>query len=244
MSLLDKAGTLASFARLAISVARHDTGRLSPVLENPKFMSAHQAAALIGDGAVVAASGLGAHQRASLLYWALRDRFVAEGHPRRLTLVNVGGHGGRGLLPGTLDELAQPGLCARLISSHFETCHGFLARSPSTPGAPCAPASRCSTSPRSASSASPAAACCSPPSCPASTRAPTSSSACRRASSCPPAAPRSCRRRWSPAAASHCRGLEGGRLVPRQTRDQRAALVQMAEELAAFEARCLRSRSP
>jgi propionate CoA-transferase len=40
--------------------------------------------------------------------------------------VNVGGHGGRGLLPGTLEELAQPGLVTRLFTSHFETFRSFL----------------------------------------------------------------------------------------------------------------------
>jgi propionate CoA-transferase len=31
------------------------------------------------------------------------------------------------MLPGTLDELARPGLCTRLVTSHFETMPGFLA---------------------------------------------------------------------------------------------------------------------
>jgi propionate CoA-transferase len=61
-----------------------------------------------------------------VLYRALREAFEETGHPRRLTLVNVGGHGSRGILPGTLDELALPGLCTRLVTSHFETFHAFL----------------------------------------------------------------------------------------------------------------------
>jgi acyl CoA:acetate/3-ketoacid CoA transferase len=102
-------------------MARHDTRCPSPVPENPKFMSPRAAIGLIGDGAVVAASGLGAHHRASILYWAIREAFEQTGHPRGLTLVNIGGHGGRGVLPGTLDELAHAGLCRRFITSHFET---------------------------------------------------------------------------------------------------------------------------
>ena len=106
---------------------RRDTRRPSPLPESPKFASAREAVERIPDGAVVAVSGLGVQQRASVLFVALRERFEETGRPRRLQLVNVGGHGGRGLLPGTLDELALPGLVARLVTSHFETLPGFLA---------------------------------------------------------------------------------------------------------------------
>src|SRR5262249_30093306 len=117
---------LVRLARWGLSLARRDLSFPSPVPENPKFRSPCDAVELIGDDDVVAISGLGAHQRAAILFWALRDAFSRHGHPRRLTLINLGGHGSRGLLPGTLDELAQPGLCRRLISSHFETNRAFL----------------------------------------------------------------------------------------------------------------------
>jgi propionate CoA-transferase len=102
-------------------MARRDTRFPSPVPDNPKFMSPRAAVGLIRDGAVVAASGIGAHHRASILYWAIREMFAETGHPRGLSIVNIGGHGSRGVLPGTLDELARPGLCRRFITSHFET---------------------------------------------------------------------------------------------------------------------------
>ena len=121
MNVVEEAGHLLRLARWGLAMARHDTRYPSPVPDNPKFMTARQAVALIRDGAVVAASGLGAHQRASILYWAIREAFAETGHPRRLTVMNIGGHGSRGLLPGSIDELAQSGLCTRLISSHFET---------------------------------------------------------------------------------------------------------------------------
>ena len=124
--VVDEAALLLRFARWAIATARHDTHAATLVPGNPKFVSAHEAVARIPDRAVVAVSGLGGHQRASMLHWALRERFESSGHPRRLTLVNVGGHGGRGLLPGTLEELAQPGLVTRLFTSHFETFRSFL----------------------------------------------------------------------------------------------------------------------
>ena len=126
MNVLDDAATLVRLARWGLAMARHDTRCPSPVPDNPKFMSPREAVGLIRDGAVVAASGLGTHQRASILYWALRATFAETGRPRRLTVVNIGGHGSRGLLPGTLDELAQPGLCSRFITSHFETFRGVL----------------------------------------------------------------------------------------------------------------------
>ncbi len=127
MMLVDKAWTVAQLARAGYAWLRHDTAYPSPVPESAKFMSARDAVALIRDGDVVAESGLGAHQRASIVYWAMREAFEQSGHPADLTVVNVGGHGGRGRAPGTLDELGRPGLCTRFITSHFETFHDMLA---------------------------------------------------------------------------------------------------------------------
>src|SRR5690606_12200215 len=99
----------------------------SPVPGNPRFLDARSAAALIGDGAVVACSGLGGNQRAAILYWAIAERFAETGQPAGITVVNLGGHGGRGRVPGTLEELGRDGLCTRLITGHFETFHAMLA---------------------------------------------------------------------------------------------------------------------
>lgn len=127
MSTAAEAALLLRMARWAVATARIDTRAAVRVRGNPKFASAREAVARIPDGAVVAVSGLGGQQRASRLYRALRERFEKAGRPRGLTLVNVGGHGGRGRVPGTLEELALPGLVTRLFTSHFETLHGFLA---------------------------------------------------------------------------------------------------------------------
>jgi len=127
MNYIEEAGQILRLAQWGLALLRRDTHLPSPVRDNRKFMSARDAVQLIPDGAVVAASGLGAHQRASLLYWALRETFEQTGRPSGLTVMNIGGHGGRGVLPGTLDELARPGLSARFITSHFETFHEFLA---------------------------------------------------------------------------------------------------------------------
>ncbi|NUM33958.1 MAG: hypothetical protein HUU50_05410 [Candidatus Brocadiae bacterium] len=98
-----------------------DTLYPSPVGENPKFMTARDAAKLIQDGDVVATSGLAGNQRASVVFRAIRETFLESGHPLNLSLVCTGGQGGRGIVPGTLEELALPGLCKRLIAGHFDT---------------------------------------------------------------------------------------------------------------------------
>ena len=122
----DRAQIAAQLARAALTWLRRDPGYPSPVPDNPRFQSARAAALLIADGDVVAVSGMGAHQHASIVYAAIRERFERTGHPAGLTLINVGGHGGRGLAPGTLEELGRRGLCTRFITSHFETFHAML----------------------------------------------------------------------------------------------------------------------
>ena len=126
MNLVDKAETLAQLGAWGLAWLRRDIDYPSPVPKNPKFMSPRDAVRLIRDGDVVATSGLGGNQRASIMYSAVRQVFAQTGHPAGLTLVNLGGCGGRGVAPGTLEELGQPGLCARLITSHFETLPAML----------------------------------------------------------------------------------------------------------------------
>lgn len=126
MNVLRKLQTLARMARWGVTLLRRDAKHAQLVSGNPKFTTAREAMGRIGDGAVIGVSGLGAQQRASVLYWALREIFEETRHPRRLTILNVGGHGSRGLLPGSLDELAVPGLCSRVVTSHFETLRPFL----------------------------------------------------------------------------------------------------------------------
>lgn len=87
----------------------------------PVFMTARAAAALIPDGATCVSTGIAAHHRASLLFWAIRDRYRDQAHPRGLTWCAVGAQGGRGKIPGTAEELAVPGLITRLIVGHTET---------------------------------------------------------------------------------------------------------------------------
>src|SRR5512139_2391973 len=119
MNWVEQARALAKLGRWGLSMLWRNTRYPSPVPDNPRFVSPLDAAQRIPDRAVVAVSGLGGTQRASIMYWAIREAFEAGGHPRGLTLINVGGHGGRGLAPGTMEELGQPGLCTRFVTSHF-----------------------------------------------------------------------------------------------------------------------------
>jgi len=121
-----RARLLGQVLRAMVTWRFHDTRYPSPVPENPRFMSPRAAVDLIGDGDVVAVSGLGANQRASIVFWAIREAFEELGHPAGLTLVNLGGHGGRGRAPGTLEELGLRDLCRRLITAHFETYRAML----------------------------------------------------------------------------------------------------------------------
>jgi propionate CoA-transferase len=126
MSLWDHARMVARLVRASLTWVFHDTGYPSPIPDNPRFMTPRAAGALIRDGDVVAVSGLGGNQRASIVFWAIRERFDKTGHPAGLTVMNLGGHGGRGRVPGTLEELGRRGLCRRLITGHFETFRAML----------------------------------------------------------------------------------------------------------------------
>jgi len=97
-----------------------------PIKDNPKFMTAWEAVKMIPDGATIAISGMAGNQRCSLLLWGIRDMFRAEGSPKDLTVLCLGGQGGRGKVPGTIEELAIEGLNTRLITGHTETFKGQL----------------------------------------------------------------------------------------------------------------------
>ncbi len=121
MNFLTRMKLFAHVMRWRMTWEKYDLHYPSPVKDNPKFMTAWEAVKLIPDGAVLGTSGMSGNQRFSLMCWAIRDRFLKEGHPRNLTLVNIGGQGGRGKLPGTLEELALEGLTKCLFVSHTET---------------------------------------------------------------------------------------------------------------------------
>lgn len=118
-------GLVTRVARWRLTWNRYDADA-TPAGLPPKFMSAKHAASLVADRATVVSSGMAGNARCRLMFLALRDRFLATSHPRELTWVALGAQGGRGKVPGTLEELGRPGLVARVVSSHFETLKSML----------------------------------------------------------------------------------------------------------------------
>lgn len=97
-----------------------------PRIDNPKFVSAREAVSRIPDGAVVMSTGMGGSMRPAILYVAVREAFAAKGHPAGLTWITAGGAGGRGRIPGTVEDVGVDGLCTRFISGHLETARTLL----------------------------------------------------------------------------------------------------------------------
>jgi propionate CoA-transferase len=92
-----------------------------------RFMTAREAARLVPDGACCLSTGMAGNARCSTLFWAIRENFQASGQPRGLTWIAVGGQGGRGRAPGTVEEVGLEGLVTRFISGHVETTKSMLA---------------------------------------------------------------------------------------------------------------------
>ncbi len=83
-----------------------------------KFMTADAAAALIGDGdTVVLIGGGGGLVEASCMHEAVEKRFLATGHPRRLTVVHSLGIGDR--KSRGMNRFAHEGMVKRVIGGHW-----------------------------------------------------------------------------------------------------------------------------
>jgi propionate CoA-transferase len=126
LTFAEKTRVLAHLIKWRLTWNRRNTHYRFTLPDNPKFMGPRDAVRLIKDGDVVANSGLGGNQRASIMYWAIQEIYKETGHPRGLTLMSIGGHGGRGKAPGTFDELGVEGLVTRFISGHMETFKAVL----------------------------------------------------------------------------------------------------------------------
>lgn len=126
MSILLKLGTIIRLLKWKRNAGKFDLDRL-PGISNPKFMSARQAASLIPDGAVAMSTGMTATMRPAILYRAVRAVYEQTGHPKGITWIAAGGAGGRGVVPGTVEEVGLDGLVTRFISGHLETARAQLA---------------------------------------------------------------------------------------------------------------------
>lgn len=91
-----------------------------------KFITARQAASLINDESVCISSGIAGNARCSVFFWAIRESFLKTGHPKNLTWMNIAAQGGRGKVPGTVEEIAVAGLLKCYISGHHETVRAQL----------------------------------------------------------------------------------------------------------------------
>lgn len=105
---------------------KRDTDYKPKQVSSYKIYSAKDAVKLIPDKSVVISSGFGATGRCSIFFWALREVFMKYGRPKELTWITVSAQGGRGKAPGTIEELAIPGLIAKYISGHMETAKAIL----------------------------------------------------------------------------------------------------------------------
>jgi propionate CoA-transferase len=91
-----------------------------------KFITARNAALLIPDGSVCISGGIAGNARCSVFFWAIRESFLKTGHPKDLTWINIAAQGGRGKVPGTVEEIALPGLLKCYITGHHETAKAQL----------------------------------------------------------------------------------------------------------------------
>jgi propionate CoA-transferase len=91
-----------------------------------RICDAAEAAALVADGSTVLVEGSGGGvNEATAVLSALEARFLAEAHPRGLTLVHVSGMGdGQG---GGMDRFAHPGMARRVIGGHWGWTQGMQA---------------------------------------------------------------------------------------------------------------------
>jgi propionate CoA-transferase len=127
MRIIDRILLAARIVRWRLTWSRRDLDARPPGDLDDRFMSAREAAGLVPDGACCLSTGMAGNARCSTLFWAIRERFETGGHPRNLTWIAVGGQGGRGRAPGTVEEVGLKGLVTRFISGHVETTRSMLA---------------------------------------------------------------------------------------------------------------------
>jgi propionate CoA-transferase len=126
MRTLDKTLLALRIVRWRLTWSRRDLEYRPAGALDARFMTAREVAARVPDGACCLSTGMAGNARCSTLFWAIRENFEARGRPRNLTWIAVGGQGGRGRAPGTVEELGLEGLVTRFISGHVETTKSLL----------------------------------------------------------------------------------------------------------------------
>ena len=122
MRLDEKLALIAHILKWRLTWKRRDLEFRPDDVDADTFMTARDAAGLIADGSTVISCGMAANSRCSAMFWAIRESFERCGHPRNLTWIAIGGQGGRGRVPGTVEEIGLDGLLRCFISGHTETC--------------------------------------------------------------------------------------------------------------------------
>ena len=128
MNALTKAKLLIHILRWRTTWSKRNINLEPPkkLKNNPKFITARKFAESIPDGSVCFSSGMAGNTRCSIFFWAIREVNAETGHPRDLTWVTVGAQGGRGRVPGTMEEMNAPGLVTHYIGGHVETAKAIL----------------------------------------------------------------------------------------------------------------------
>jgi len=128
MNALTKAKLLLHILKWRLTWNKRNIDLAPPqkVKDNPKFISAREMAKRIPDGTVCMSSGMAGNTRCSIFFWAIAEEHEATGHPKDLTWISVGAQGGRGRVPGTMEEMNAPGLLTHYIGGHVETAKALL----------------------------------------------------------------------------------------------------------------------
>lgn len=126
MGILEKIGLIYHILRWRFTWGKKDLNVHPGVGHSSKFITAKSAADLIQPGQTVFSCGFAGTARCSVFFWAIRERYKKEGSPGGLTWINVAAQGGRGKVPGTVEELDLPGLMTTYIAGHVETTRAQL----------------------------------------------------------------------------------------------------------------------
>ena len=124
-SIVEQAKDVIDLARWRLNWQEYDLD-YCPIGEGEVFMSARQALGLLEPEQTVLSSGFGATGRCSLFFWGLRDLYREAAYPHSLNWMSVSAQGGRGMLPGTAEELAEPGLLSSYFCGHMESARALL----------------------------------------------------------------------------------------------------------------------
>lgn len=126
MTLVEKIKTIGHIIYWRLNWDKKDLDFHPGETVSSKFITAREAASQIPDGSTCMSSGIAGNARCSVFFWAIRELFQKTGYPRDLTWVNIAAQGGRGKVPGTVEEIGLPELLKCYITGHHETAKAQL----------------------------------------------------------------------------------------------------------------------